>query len=82
MLVRKSSAQKFINRVAAKHSSELRRPEQSYSVDPTNVVFQTDWISVQNLNICITKFRDVTEAAAAFLLPPSALHEMLRWRGH
>jgi len=35
-------AQKFVNRVAAKHSSELRRPEQSYAVDPTDVVFQTD----------------------------------------
>jgi len=42
MLMRKVSAQKFVNRVAAKHSSELRRPEQSYAVDPTDVVFQTD----------------------------------------
>jgi len=41
-LMRKVSAQKFVNRVAAKHSSEVRRPEQSYAVDPTDVVFQTD----------------------------------------
>jgi len=40
--MRKASAQKFVNRVAAKHSAELRRPEQSYAVDPTDVVFQTD----------------------------------------
>ena len=44
MLMRKVSAQKFVNRVVAKHSSELRRPEQSYAVDPTDVVFQTDWV--------------------------------------
>lgn len=41
-LMRKVSAQKFVNRVAAKHSSEVRRPEQSYAIDPTDIVFQTD----------------------------------------
>ena len=48
MLMQKVSAQKFVNRVAAKHSSEQRRPEQSYAVDPTDVVFQTDWMNQQD----------------------------------
>ena len=41
-MVRKMNAGKYMNRVEAKKSCEDRRPEISYEIDPTNVVFRTD----------------------------------------
>jgi ribosome biogenesis protein BRX1 len=41
-LVRSSKSQRYINRVAEKHSAEERRPELSFATDPTNIVFQTE----------------------------------------
>ena len=41
-MIRKMNSQRYIDRVASKQSNEVRRPEQSYEIDPTSVVFQDD----------------------------------------
>lgn len=40
-LLHKKVARKYVSRVEAKKSLELRRPETSYSLDPTDEVFTT-----------------------------------------